>query len=966
MNNDEYMQKMIDELAADGIVAPNSPVQCENKNQNDKELEIILNMEKVTGTQFSDEQRKILEHHGNACILACAGSGKTTTSVNLIAKRILSGEIADVNKLIYATYSKAGATEMQDRLNKLLNTLGVHVKVEVRTLHSFFLKILRTFGNNANIIEESTRRKFIKESCKEAEFTTKDDELALIDNLLSYQVNNLLSDKKTIESSVNTIESLTVEQYAKIRKGYADKKAAKGLIDYDDMQTYLYVWMVKYMKSSKQAERDMAVGVLQYCKAMWTDFYIDEAQDVSKIQFAILRAMVTELDNKNKLDKGLVFIGDDDQCLLEDTLIATDSGLKIIKDIQTGDKVLSVDNGKIVKSTVINTYSHGINNSIPLVQITTASGRSYIATADHKVMVKIPEKFMEETISYGGNKYVISDVVKEFLDAEEPDKRDTLISRITERLTVFGYLIDLPHFGRVKTNNGYVITSAMSLRSGMIFGRLSDNNEDTVDDEIISVEVINKSEMIKQEKRVYCLNLASNHNYFANGLLTHNCIYQWRGSDPSIILSIGATFDMKVFVLSTNYRCYSEVVNYAAHGIRCNNSRYTKGMKAFNEGGNVKILQSNKTDLCSLSILAMKQIKKWIDNGDNPSDIAVLCRNNFHLAILSNMLLREGIYCNYTNDMKLTKSYMYSDIKNIINICDTTWKPELTKSIMWKLCRYMSLANAAFIAEVQDTLALSLEDTLGWLTKNFIDKNIEFNKPIKVSVQLDEKAKYTMSKMSSETLNDIKLVYTTLKIEDKVEKLETLMYKYMESAAYLYKSRDKSRSIQGLVIYIKNLIKKDGYDNMLEFLRVTEQLEDGRMVIPGEKLTLTTIHSAKGREWKNVIMFACDNVSMPNYDTIKKMSEDELPVSDIYNYIDEERRLYYVGNTRAKSNLVSITYNEPSIFMMECIGIFDNKLGSNNNTVLSLALDPTEMVKYKDDVDKKLKDTNSKYYYTLD
>lgn len=757
MNNDEYMQKMIDELAADGIVAPNSSVQCENKNQNDKELEIILNMEKVTGTQFSDEQRKILEHHGNACILACAGSGKTLTSVNLIAKRILSGEIADVNKLIYATYSKAGATEMQDRLNKLLNTLGVHVKVEVRTLHSFFLKILRTFGNNANIIEESTRRKFIKESCKEAEFTTKDDELALIDNLLSYQVNNLLSDKKTIESSVNTIESLTVEQYAKIRKGYADKKAAKGLIDYDDMQTYLYVWMVKYMKSSNQAERDMAVGVLQYCKAMWTDFYIDEAQDVSKIQFAILRAMVTELDNKNKLDKGLVFIGDDDQC-----------------------------------------------------------------------------------------------------------------------------------------------------------------------------------------------------------------IYEWRGSDPSIILSIGATFDMKVFVLSTNYRCYSEVVNYAAHGIRCNNSRYTKGMKAFNEGGNVKILQSNKTDLCSLSILAMKQIKKWIDNGDNPSDIAVLCRNNFHLAILSNMLLREGIYCNYTNDMKLTKSYMYSDIKNIINICDTTWKPELTRSIMWKLCRYMSLANAAFIAEVQDTSALSLEDTLGWLTKNFIDKNIEFNKPIKVSVQLDEKAKYTMSKMSSETLNDIKLVYNTLKLEDKVEKLETLMYKYMESAAYLYKSRDKSRSIQGLVIYIKNLIKKDGYDNMLEFLRVTEQLEDGRMVIPGEKLTLTTIHSAKGREWKNVIMFACDNVSMPNYDTIKKMSEDELPVSDIYNYIDEERRLYYVGNTRAKSNLVSITYNEPSIFMMECIGIFDNKLGSNNSTVLSLALDPTEMVKYKDDVDKKLKDTNSKYYYTLD
>ncbi len=42
------------------------------------------------------------------------------------------------------------------------------------------------------------------------------------------------------------------------------------------------------------------------------------------------------------------------------------------------------------------------------------------------------------------------------------------------------------------------------------------------------------------------------------------CIYQWRGADPSIILNIGGYYDIKRFVLSTNYRCLSEIVNHAA------------------------------------------------------------------------------------------------------------------------------------------------------------------------------------------------------------------------------------------------------------------------------------------------------------------------------------------------------------------------------------------------------------------
>lgn len=756
MSNNEYLDNLMAELAEQGIEPPKANVNNINtSNVNDKELEIITSMERITGRKFSDEQRKILEYHGNACILACAGSGKTTISVNLIAKRILTGEIKDVNKLIYTTFSKAGADEMKERMDKLMGQLGMsHINVQVRTLHSFFLSVIRTFGLNKRIINASERTKMVRQACKDAEYSLKDDDLMIIDNLLSYQMNNLLTNKKLVESYVNTLEDLTVEKYSIINASFRKQKDDDNCMDYDDMQYYLWLWLVKWQKSSNQVEKDTAVAVRNYCKAVYTDFYIDEAQDVSKIQFEIIKAIVSDPDNKNKLDKNLVFIGDDDQC-----------------------------------------------------------------------------------------------------------------------------------------------------------------------------------------------------------------IYQWRGSDPSIILTIGAKFNMQTFVLSTNYRCLNEIVDYAATGIKCNNSRFNKSMNAFNKGGSVKIYPSAKEDLCTLSIAALNQIKYWLSQGDKVSDIAVLSRNNFHLALLSNMLLREGIYCNMTEDMKLTKSYMYSDVKDIIALSEPTWKADLTAKVLWRLCRYMGANNSRIIASFQDSCALSLEDTLGWLLKHFVNKDLDFSKKLNINMQAEQQMQYQMAKLSKDTTDDMYMLYRTLSSGSREDKIRSLLYQYLQATSFMYKSKDKNRSITGLVQYVINLMKKDGVDKMLEFMRVTEQLEGGKMVIPGDKLTLTTIHSAKGREWKNVIMFGCDNVSQPSFDGIYGMIQDDIPMSDIFENIDEERRLFYVGNTRAKENLFVITYLQPSIFILEALGAFKDKNGGNNATIVELVSDNQWQERYKDTIQEKIFDSNSKYFY---
>lgn len=753
-NNKEYLESLMNDLSAIGV-KPDGYISSEERvNQlNDIDLQAILEMEQITGVQYSEEQREILKHRGNACILACAGSGKTSTSIALIAKRLKTGEIRDVNKMIYTTYSKAGATEMKERLDKLLNQLGIKKNIQVRTLHSFFLSVLRTFGVTADIIKDKDRTKYIRESCRDAEFIPKDDDLMLVDNLLSYQVNNLLSDRKTINSYVNTLEDLSVEQYSKIRTGYANRKAQAGVIDYDDMQSYLYLWLCKYAKSENENERAIAKSVRDYCRAMYTDFYIDEAQDVCKIQYAIIRAMITNPETPNKLEANLVFIGDDDQC-----------------------------------------------------------------------------------------------------------------------------------------------------------------------------------------------------------------IYQWRGSDPSIILSVGPTFDMRTFVLSTNYRCGSEIVKYSAKGVEHNSSRYAKSMQAYNNGGSVKILPSSKEDLCSLSQLALNHIKWWLKQGDNVGDIAVLARNNFHLAILSNMLLREGIYCNITEDMKLTKSYMYKDIKALIEFCEPNWKYENTSAVLWKLCRYMNTSMARIIADFQNNCSLSFSDTMGYIVKTFFNKDLDFDKKLNINIQAFEKLKYHTSKITRETAYDMELLYNATASGVAVDCLRVLLHQYLDCTQYLYKSKDKQRSIRGLVNYITNLVSADGLDKTREFLRVTEQFESGNMGVFGDKLTLSTIHSAKGREWKNVIMFACDNVSQPSLDGIYKLVEDGVSVSDIFENINEERRLCYVGNTRAKENLLVITYNMPSMFMLEALGCFD-KNSNHNDRILRLAQDSALSAQYSSFVEQYINNKDSEYYY---
>lgn len=714
----------------------------EQSNLNVEE-DLLNTIRNTVGVEYSEEQKEILRHKGGMCILASAGSGKTTLITHLIAKRIQTNEIQNTDTLLCTTYSKGGAEELELRLNKLLKSLGIRKTVYVKTMHALYLGILKDFGYPSTVIYAKDRSKYILDSCREAEAGIDDEDFQALDSLLSYQVNNLLSDADLVQSYAYTLDNISLEQYSDIRKRYTSKKIQAKVLDFDDMQLYMYSLLYQHGRQD----------IVDYCRAKWTDIYIDEAQDMSRIQYVILKKIVTD-------PQKLVIIGDDDQC-----------------------------------------------------------------------------------------------------------------------------------------------------------------------------------------------------------------IYQWRGADPSIILNICAEYDISRFVLSTNYRCAGEIVKLAAEGIRHNSRRSDKEMKPFIEGGDIKICDCGSTNLYTMSKYAYKHIKQLVmEERITPSQIAVLSRNNSHLCILSNMLFKDGIHCETTNEMKLTRSKAYRSIRDILELASDSYNAKLTESTLNSVCVYLKKADAKRIGQIQGSMGTNLSSVLGYMaTKYWKRQDISWTPNVKVPGLAEAKIAQPLSYLGNETVENLVLIYKLLSDKDTVKRATGLLALYLTATEYQYRDKqDKKRTVEGLVDYIIDLIKTMGFNEAKQFLRVAEQYEEGKMAVPGAKVCMSTMHGSKGKEWRNVVLFADDNVTFPSFSGIVRQLKTGIAMSDVFYGVDEDRRLHYVAMTRAKKELAIFTDSKNiGLYILEVMGIFDYGVG-NNSHIISMA---TEGEVYTDLIVKsneQIFGENSLYNYKID
>ena len=116
---------------------------------------------------------------------------------------------------------------------------------------------------------------------------------------------------------------------------------------------------------------------------------------------------------------------------------------------------------------------------------------------------------------------------------------------------------------------------ASAVRPGMVLA-----TEDGGHDTVVSVEPI------ELDRPVFDLDIERTHNFIANGIVTHNCIYSWRGAQGRNILAFGERFPGHArIVLGRNFRCRSEILDAAVACVAHNAQREAKALIAMRGGG---------------------------------------------------------------------------------------------------------------------------------------------------------------------------------------------------------------------------------------------------------------------------------------------------------------------------------------------------------------------------------------------
>ncbi len=244
---------------------------------------------------LSAEQREaVLTVEGPVLLIAGPGSGKTTVIVNRVYNLIKSG--INPNSIMTLTFNKAAQLEMERRFQKLYGN-KIKEKVQFATLHSFCNRVVRDYermkGQSLRRIEgteEDINKKILLKDIYHGVNNARinDDELDNLINEISYIKNKMI---KNADDSV-----FSSKKFSMVYKAYEEYKKKNLMIDFDDMLTYAYSILSRYPQ------------ILKGYKKRYNYIQVDEGQDLSNIQFAILKLLAGS-------DGNVFIVADDDQSI---------------------------------------------------------------------------------------------------------------------------------------------------------------------------------------------------------------------------------------------------------------------------------------------------------------------------------------------------------------------------------------------------------------------------------------------------------------------------------------------------------------------------------------------------------------------------------------------------------------------------------------------------------------------------
>lgn len=403
---------------------------------------------------------------------------------------------------------------------------------------------------------------------------------------------------------------------------------------------------------------------------------------------------------------------------------------------------------------------------------------------------------------------------------------------------------------------------------------------------------------------VYDLDVEYVHNYAAGGMVVHNSIYSWRGADFRNILNFEKDYPSTTIIkLEQNYRSTKSILD-AAHVIISQNQKRSdkKLWTDLGDGRPVQILQALNERAEAETIV--RRIQNAVEAGFRDyKDFAVLYRTNAQSRSIEEVFVRFGLPYRIVGGVRF---YDRKEIKDILAYMRLLYQPEdkasflrainvptrgigtksLEKFFQWQAEQGTSLYEALMSAASCEGLSSKARKGL-----------VEFGEMLE-----------TLRSLIGET-NVTGLLDTLIRRIDYMD--------YLSDGTLQGESRQEN--VKEL-LSVAQEYQELGLDGFLEEVTLVSEIEVGGS--PSNSVTLMTMHAAKGLEFPAVFITGLEESIFPHSRAFYEQSE-----------MEEERRLCYVGMTRAKEELClthatsrmlygGVQHNPPSRFLSEIDGEF--------------------------------------------
>jgi DNA helicase II / ATP-dependent DNA helicase PcrA len=394
-----------------------------------------------------------------------------------------------------------------------------------------------------------------------------------------------------------------------------------------------------------------------------------------------------------------------------------------------------------------------------------------------------------------------------------------------------------------------------------------------VDDEIESVQIE------KFSGEVYDLDVEHVHNYIANRWAVHNCVYVWRGADIRNILDFEKEYpEAKVIKLEQNYRSTERILDVAWKVVHHNKFRKDKKLWTAKTGGD-PVTADEFADERQEAMVVASTIKQGTKQSDmRYGDYAVFYRINAQSRVLEDALRRLEIPYKIVGSVRFYDRAEVKDIlaylRLVINPVDTLALRRIINSPSRGLGKTSLEQIEHFAGQQQISLfdALARAQEITTLKGRAANAAIEFHTLI--STLIGSRDIWTSHEMIRQVLDSTGYLKVLEQDEDGEAQTRAQNVRELVNAVEEYEERSPDKSTAGFLEQVSLVADSD-------------EIESGTNYV-----TLMTVHLAKGLEFPFVFLTGMEQGLFPIGES--DFSQEEL---------EEERRLCYVGMTRAKKNL---------------------------------------------------------------